>query len=174
MIRISRTGEGKIFTRIIKGLAPEKLDRIVEREAFKGLAKLVRASPKKWFGQIRSGWRITKPRIAARRLDIDPSKVTKNGTSVADIARFVDRGTANNGTGYIYPKRAKRLYIPLKRTAVVWREGLKFGKDYILAKRVKGIKARRFVDPVRRQVQKDFNDALIAYIAKLKGEVRNG
>lgn len=174
MIRISRTGEGKVFARILKGLSPEKLDRLVERESFKALAKLVKASPKKWFGQIRSGWRVTKPRPAARKLDIDPAKMTANGTSVADIARFVDQGTKTDGQGYIYPVRAKKLYIPLRRVAVVWREGLVYGKDYILLNRVKGIKARRFVSPVRRQVHKDFNDAMIAYIAKLKGEVKNG
>lgn len=174
MIRIGKTGEGKVFVRILKGLAPEKLDRVVEIQAFKTLGKLVKASPKKWFGQIRSGWRVTKIRVGARRLDIDPSKTTQNGTSVADIARFVDQGTANNGQGYIYPKRKKKLYIPLKRTAVVWREGLVFGKDYVLVNRVKGIKARRFVAPVRRQAHKEFNDAMIAYIAKLRGQVRNG
>lgn len=100
--------------------------------------------------------------------------MTKTGTSVADIAKFVDQGTANNGQGYIYPKRAKRLYIPLKRTAIVWREGLKFGKDYILAKRVRGIKGRKFVAPVRRAAQKNLNDALIALVEKLKREVKNG
>jgi hypothetical protein len=174
MIRIGRTGEGKIFERIRKGLAPEKLDRIVDRVAFKTLAQLVRASPKKWFGQIRSGWRITKPAEGSRKLDIDPSRVTASGTSVADIAKFVDQGTANNGQGYIYPKHSKRLYIPLKRTAIVWREGLRYGKDYVLARRVKGIKGRKFVAPVRREAHKNLNDALIALVQKLKGEVKNG
>lgn len=174
MIRIGRTGEGKVFERIRKGLAPAKLDRIVDRVSFQTLAQLVKASPKKWFGQIRSGWRITKPGEGQRKLDIDPSRVTKSGTSVADIAKFVDQGTANNGQGYIYPKRAKRLYIPLKRTAIVWREGLRFGKDYVLAKRVKGIKGRKFVAPVRRAAHKNLNDALIALVDKLKREVKNG
>lgn len=174
MIRIGRTGEGKVFERIRKGLAPARLDRIVDRVSFQTLAQLVKASPKKWFGQIRSGWRITKPGEGQRKLDIDPSRVTKSGTSVADIAKFVDQGTADNGQGYIYPKRAKRLYIPLKRTAIVWREGLRFGKDYVLAKRVKGIKGRKFVAPVRRAAHKNLNDALIALVDKLKREVKNG
>ena len=168
MIRIGQKGEGKIFERIVKGLQPERLDRIVDKVAFVTLAELVKASPKKWFGQIRSGWRVTKPQLGARLLNIDPARKSGNGeTSVADIAKWVDQGTANNGQGFIYPKEKKRLYIPLKRTAIVWREGLRYGVDYVMARKVRGIKGRKFVAPVRRAAHVRLNEAFLAHIKKL-------
>lgn len=175
MIRITQTGSGGQFDRLSKGLQPANLDKLVDKVAFQVLAELVKASPKKWFGQIRSGWRITTPQIGQRKLDIDPAKKTIVGTSVADIAKFVDQGTANQGSDRIYPKRSKFLYIPLKRTAVIWRPGLKFGKDYVLSLSVRGIKPRRFVSPVRLRARQLLNEALMALVEKLKnGGSKNG
>ena len=71
-----------------------------------------------------------------------------NNTS--KVMRFLEYGTKSHG-----PRTAKFLYVPLKKKAIYgWSEGLKFGKDYVLAKKVKGIPALRIVDKRRRIVEK--------------------
>lgn len=150
------------------GLTPEKIDPIVERVAFQALAGLVAASPKRWFGQIRSGWEVKKPFEGARTLDIPESKVGVGGQKVRDIARFVDQGTANNGSGFIYPVKAKRLYIPLtRRAAGGWHAGLQRGVDYVLALRVRGIKGRNFIAPERAKAFALLRSSLRTYIVSL-------
>lgn len=150
------------------GLTPEKLDPIVERVALQSLAGLVAASPKRWFGQIRSGWTIRKPAEGSREIDIPESKVGVGGQKVADIARFVDQGTANDGSGFIYPVRAKMLYIPLTRKAAAgWNPSLVRGVDYVLAPRVRGIKARRFIAPQREKAFERLRTGLRNYIVGL-------
>jgi hypothetical protein len=150
-----------------ESLTPEAIDPLVEQVSFRILASVVVASPKKWFGQIKSGWRVIKSGLGSREVLIPESARGPNGTRVVDILRFVNSGTANDGSGYIYPKKAKRLYIPLTRTAAAgWREGLRYGVDYILRARVRGIKGSRFVEDERKKAAKLF-------LAAMKQFVRN-
>jgi len=169
MNRILRSKESRRLEKLLRGTKPEVLDRIVDKAAFQTLALLVKASPKKWFGQIRSGWKVRNTGPAKRKIEIDPEKMSAGGTSVAAIAKFVDQGTANNGQGFIFPKRAKRLYIPLRRRAIIWRQGFKYGTDYVLARKVRGIKGRRFVRPVRFESRKILTGLILAHVRKLAG-----
>jgi len=135
---------------IEKALSPEGLDAVVENVAFRSLLNVVKATPKKWTGQLRREWHMTKPAVGVRVLQ-NNSKVMK----------FLEYGTANKGTGFIYPRTAKALFIPLTRKAAMqgWSPALKMQRlvkvpgggwmfqpgDYLLAKRVRGITPRFIV-----------------------------
>lgn len=154
--------------RIQQGLTPEGIDPIVEKVALKSLAGLVAASPKRWFGQIRSGWTIIKPGPGIRQITIPEKLKGPTGVSVADIARFVNFGTADNGTGFIFPKNARRLYIPLmRRAAAGWQPGFIYGSDYVLALKVRGIQGRHFIEPEQAKAQQLMRDEFTTYIRKL-------
>lgn len=149
---VNTAGAQAIMRRAQAALAPGVVDQIVDRIALQTLASVVRATPKKWFGQVRRSWQIKKPHLGFR--------IVQNENP---IMRFLEHGTANKGTGYIYPKRAKALFIPLtrkaatapksggKRAFLTVRSGvsksktLVYGVDYVLAKRVRGIKPRYIV-----------------------------
>lgn len=73
--------------------------------------------------------------------------------STNKVALFLEDGTKAHG-----PVNAKYLYIPLRPNAAVWRRGLVRGKDFILTKRVKGIKARKYLKPVSNVIAKKLVD----------------
>ena len=61
--------------------------------------------------------------------------------------RFLESGTAGGGSGFIYPVTARALYIPLVRKAMYgYKPGLRFGVDFILAARVRGIAPRKIAE----------------------------
>lgn len=170
MIRLTAKGEPakRRMARLAEALTPENLDHVVELAAHKTHASLVLASPKKWFGQIRSGWTMTKPHAGMRELDIPQQLTTANGVPIRQIAIWVDQGTANKGTGWIYPVRAKALYIPLtKKAAIGWSPELIRGKDYVLRTRVRGIKPRYFVAPQRKKGQELLRAGLKTYVERV-------
>lgn len=175
MIRLKAETEAakRMLEKLSEGLTAANLDPIADRVMLKTLAKMVAASPKKWFGQIRSGWTITKPRPGARVLDIPLSKTTSKGTPIRQIASWIDQGTANKGQGWIYPTTAKKLYIPLKKAAADgWNPGLRYGKDYILVPRVRGIRPRYFIAPVRAESFTLFRAEAVKFVRKLMRQKR--
>jgi len=110
-------------------------DQPVEIAAWKAEAALVELTPKKWTGMTRKSWSVKKV-TAGSRLIFNSSKVML----------FLEGGTGQSTGGYIYPRNARLLYIPLNvRASYGWQKGFVFGKDYVLAKRVKGIQARNIV-----------------------------
>lgn len=155
------------LNKIVAGLDPKKVQRIVERRAAIGISELAKASPRRYFGQLQGGWRMGKAKEGVL-IHIPPNLRGPTGQKVADILLWVNNGTANDGQGYIYPKTKKFLYIPLNRSAALgWREGLERGRDYVLAPRVKGIKGRHFVEPVRDKIRADLKEDLKDYIRQL-------
>jgi len=121
--------------KLAQGMSPAAVDHVVERASLETFAALVRKTPKKWFGQVRRGWVIQKPSLGVRIV-----------VNLHKVMLWLEEGTANAGTGWIYPKVAKALYIPLKRKAAKgWTPDLVYGEDYILRKRVKGIVPRKIV-----------------------------
>lgn len=122
-----------------KHLTPEATDHIIQRVAHMAHARLTRRTPKGFTGQTRRSWQVFK-REASGYLVTNRSKVMK----------FLEDGTVAHG-----PKTAKALYIPLNRKAAIggWNESLVFGIDYILRKRVKGIKAMKIVERSSKGIQ---------------------
>lgn len=169
--------------KIAAGLNLDAIDKVVDVAAHQTQASLIRKTPKKWFGQVRRGWFVSK---------IGPGqRVVANSNK---IMLFLEEGTKAHGPLQIQgPRRPGErlgraaLFIPLTRKAVnatagiygvgtvdqfttqgetYWetrralfqrtetvRRGRRtvgsrafvFGIDYVLAKRVKGIKAMHIV-----------------------------
>jgi hypothetical protein len=78
---------------------------------------------------------------------------TENGAIIARVGTnveyglYIHEGTANKGTGYIYPKNARLLRFPIVNKSGSGRRRYKGGatQQYAYAKRVKGIKPRPFL-----------------------------
>lgn len=119
-----------------KGLSPGTVDDAAGRAAARVVAGLVRDTPKKWTGNLRRAWQIHKVRNGVRLIRND-----------SFIMSFIERGTANGGTGYIFPKVKKFLFIPLTRFAAMngWTPNLRYGVSYILRRFVRGIRPRWIV-----------------------------
>lgn len=114
--------------RLTAALQPVALDRVVDRVALQTLTSVVTATPKRWFGQVRRSWQMQKPAIGVRRIQNDNK-----------IMLWLEEGTKDHGTN----PPGRMLYIPLTRAASFgYKPGMKFGVDFILKKRVKGIQAR--------------------------------
>lgn len=152
---------------ISDGLDPKRVQAIVERRAAIGIGQLAKASPRRYFGQLQGGWRAEKQRQGVL-IHVPPNLRGPTGKRVADILLWVNNGTADNGNGYIYPTRAKFLYLPLNRNAALgWRPGLVRGTDYVLRTRVRGIRGRHFVEPVRDRIRADLKEDLKDYVRQL-------
>lgn len=137
-----------------RAMTPEAIDPMIEFVAAQTFAHVVEATPKKWFGSVRAAWQLEKPAVG-ERLVINRNKVM----------RFLEDGTANGGTGFIYPQVKKVLYIPLTRAAAGgWHEGLKNGVDYILRPKVKGIAPRKIVEAERLLVEERLKVATLAHL----------
>lgn len=112
---------------------------VIRRQMMITKKNLVEKTPKRWTGQTRRSWQTI---------------MIPNGVAVTNISKvmvFLEKGTQAHG-----PRRAKFLYIPLNRKAAIggWNPSLKRGKDYRLAKRVKGIVAMNIVGRERLLAQR--------------------
>jgi hypothetical protein len=72
--------------------------------------------------------------------------VARVGTNVY-YGLYIHEGTANKGTGYIYPKNSRLLKFPVINNSGKGNRRYKGGatQQYAYAKRVKGIKPRPFL-----------------------------
>jgi hypothetical protein len=131
---------------------PDRVDRLVGKLASESRRNVVRATPKKWTGQTRRGWVMYK---------LGQSHyVVKNDNPVM---RFLEYGTKAHG-----PVTANRLFIPLRRVAFnAYLTGnfskIKYGRDYVLAKRVRGIRAKH----IARDEQREANKLLVSRIDRM-------
>ena len=159
-----------ILAKLEAGLRPEVIDVIIERVALKTFTQVVENTPKKWFGQLRRAWTIRKPGIGARVV-VNTSKMmrwiedgTKDHGPVRAKALFIPltkrammaymTGTKLNVATDIQTRKPLEALVfgkgRMKRRILVRRGkgtsvSLKYGVDYILVKRVRGIQARRIV-----------------------------
>lgn len=147
-------GVRQLADRLRAGLTPQAINHVVEGVAFRTLAHVVEKTPKKWFGHLRQAWQVKKVRDAVYSI--------RNGSVVMT---FLELGTANQGTGYIYPTQKRVLYIPLNRNAAMgWKPSLKRGVDYILRVRVKGIRPRYIVRDARAKAGEDLKASASAHV----------
>lgn len=167
MIRVS-TNVREVTRRlqaIRAALTPARQDSILKKVAFVWHARMVLRTPKRWTGATRRAWRVV-PHAAGGRTGY---RVHNDSA----VMRFLERGTRAHG-----PVRAKRLFIPLTRRAaqagprgvmranrqvslnyalgVSTRQAPAFrlGRDYLLVKRVKGVKAMRIVERALPQMRR--------------------
>lgn len=191
-VKITTTGGPRAQARLIRlrqAMSPANYDPVVDRAAWVTHARLVKETPKRWFGQVRRGWIVAKPGLGSR-LVINRNK----------IMLFLEEGTRDHGPKEIYgplrpgqPRRKKAMFIPLTRRAANATQGifgvgsteqvtrhtqgaatiskvraifqrtqsvrkgrtkvssraLIFGQDYVLAARVRGIRAMHIVQQER-------------------------
>jgi hypothetical protein len=150
-IRVQDDQAKALIKNLKKALSPEETDPVIQGISFRTLSRLVRDTPKGFTGQTRKNWEVTK--LGGRK-----GYAVHNDNKVM---LYLEVGTKAHG-----PKTAKFLYIPLKAGAMIWRPNLKFGRDYVLAKRVKGIKAKRIVERERPRTRDDSLTAMKAHLRK--------
>ena len=109
---------------VCEKISIEKLKEVLKKVVEQSTDNLREKTPVKWTGNVKASW-VTEELKDGFRI--------KN-TNVVMI--YLEKGTKAHG-----PVTAKRLYIPLKPEAVQWSKGLKFAEDFVLAKRVRGIRA---------------------------------
>lgn len=131
----------ELLERLQLKITPEAVSAVVERVAWRTHAALIEATPVKYTGQTRKSWQVN----STGPMDWEVTNPSK-------IMLYLEEGTKDHG-----PVTAKFLYVPLTRDASLggWRQGMVFGTDYVLAKRVKGITARHIVE-LQRPVSKDW------------------
>lgn len=149
---------------IAKALTPEAQARVLQKVAWVWQSRFVLRTPKRWTGSTRQGWTVVQ---------------VQNGYRVVNrmkVMAWLERGTRAHG-----PKKAKRLFIPLTKRAanagprVVVAElqaaarqnrRPKFiiGRDFIFAKRVKGIKGMWIVRDAAPFMRSTVNLALRQFL----------
>lgn len=106
-------------------LTPQKMAQITSRAAHETKRSLMKKTPVRFTGKTAKSWQVRKT---------GNSYIIEN---TSEVMAFLERGTRAHG-----PVRARFLYIPLTfRASKGWNKSLKFGRDYVLARRVRGIKA---------------------------------
>ena len=149
--------------KIKKRLTPSGVDRVVSKVAYVTHRRLVSRTPKRWTGQTRRYWRVFRRGSAHYSV-----------TNKSKVMVYLERGTKAHG-----PKKAKRLFVPLTRKAAlagprkvmqsVSEGGKAFvpGRDFVLAKRVRGIKALRIVEKHRPFARITLKAAMRLHIRKI-------
>jgi hypothetical protein len=141
----------KEFVRKVeKNVNRDTIDKVLAGVAFTGQREFVAVMPKVT-GELARSWHTIKRGTAQYEI-----------TSNSKVALFLEEGTKAHG-----PKTAKYLYIPLRPGARVWRRGLVFGRDYVLTKRVRGIKALKYLRPVSDSLSKVMVDEFVKQLQKI-------
>lgn len=165
MIRASSSGDevNAKLRRIALAVEDGSFDQPVEIAAWRCRTELIERTPKKWTGLTRKAWQVDKPG-AGTRIVANKSKVML----------FLEEGTGNAGTptsngGYIYPKSKKFLFIPKTSTAAVggWRAGMKWGIDFVLARRVRGIQAMHIVGRFRDRAGQILREEMKNFLTRI-------
>lgn len=126
---------------------------VLEKEAKASLRRLKAATPVRWTGKTRKAWKIENA-TRARGYGYRLVNLTKE-------MAWLEKGTQAHG-----PKNKTFLYIPLTKAASKgWRPGLKPGKDYILRKWVRGIKAMKIVSKERKRAKARLKPSMREYIS---------
>lgn len=157
-IKINHRRADEMLAALKAGLTKEATMAVVMKEAAVTMGNLKRATPVRWTGQTRNAWTYKAVESAGAALVF-------NRTSKPPVMWFLERGTANGGTGRIYPKTARALYIPLRRQAALgWNPSLIRGVDYILRKWVRGIKPRWIARTEAREARARLKETINRYV----------
>lgn len=149
--------------KIRSGLTWQGIDSVTRKVAFVTHGRLIRQTPKKWTGMTRRSWRV-----------FGRGTANYSVTNKSKVMKFLEAGTRAHG-----PVRAKRLFIPLTRDAALagprkvmqasqgGNGSYVAGRDFVLARRVRGIKALRIVDKHRAFARITLKSAMRLHIRKL-------
>lgn len=135
--------------RVRKSIGPETQNKVLAATAQEGVAILKDRMPVRT-GETKNKW-----------FAIEKGRNVYSIFNTSKVALFLEEGTKAHG-----PKKAKFLYIPLRRGIKVWRKGQVYGRDYILAKWVKGIKALKYLKPASNAI---LNNMVNRFMAEMRG-----
>lgn len=146
--------------RIKEAMRPERVDVVVAGVALETWKSLVHKTPRGWTGNLAKAWYI-------ERVELGLWYVRNRSQR---ILRFIEYGTpaGSPGTGRIYPRVKKALFIPLTEAAALlgWSPSLQSGVDYLLRKSVRGIKPRKIVASELPLVRRRLKEAMKSHIRK--------
>jgi hypothetical protein len=149
--------------RLLTALNDSAFDQPVEIAGWKVYRELVQLTPKRYTGITRREWKMEKVG-PGQRLVFNNSKTML----------WLEKGTGNAGTatsrgGYIYPATKKFLFIPLNARAAIggWSPSLVRGTDYLLARRVRGIKAMHIVENFKPRAAEILKAQMKSFLEKV-------
>ena len=119
--------------------------------------RLVQETPKGYTGQTRRNWKL---------LNMSSSATSSfQVVNESKIMRFLESGTKAHGA-----RRARALFIPLNRKTALGgtSKASKFGKDFIFAKKVAGIKPMHIAKKRGRIVERQTDRMLRNIINAIK------
>jgi len=158
-----------MLARLAAELTPEKADRTIEAAAFKVQAMVIIDTKEAIMNYAkRPRWNIAKPenKWMVRKIENSRWEVV----NADKVMRFLEFGTRAHG-----PVTKKFLYIPMvRRAAGGWRKGFKWGRDFILARWVKGIRAYGIVETARRKAVDILLEEMRAFVRRAVAKAQNG
>jgi hypothetical protein len=136
-VSINMKSVNAAIKRTKRALSKASIAAEMQKIAEDTLKEVIAETPKRWTGNTKRGWQIVKYGSVGYRI-----------RNRYRAMRFLEDGTRAHG-----PKRARRMFIPLnKRAHAAGPKGVfrnprafKMGRDYVLARRVKGIKAHHIL-----------------------------
>lgn len=140
--------------RIKSRLQGQEVERTLRIVAFRSWRRLILATPSGWTNRTRRSWKVYKG--------------SRGGWLVVnayEVMRFLETGTNAHG-----PTHSRFLFIPLSSRAAHargWRPGFVFGADYVLARRVRGIRAMRIVEREKELIALDLQQSLVRLIRSM-------
>ena len=152
--KMDSKGWDKLVREVKTKVSPAEIGKILYKTASNArtdLTRKPRGRKKPGTGETAGSWRVDKL-----------GGLVYNVLSTSKVALFLEKGTKAHG-----PKFKKFLYIPLKASARVWRKGLIFGRDYILTKKVRGIKAWNYLQPQAVKSLENLRAAIIKILRKV-------
>ena len=168
MSTITLIGHDKLMSKIKKmSNARQMFDSDYRLAALLSQSQLLRTTNRD-SRKTADGWTVPK-KLGDSEYRVDNNVKTTDGKHF--IVRILDEGRAE-----VYPKKAKRLYIPLsqkgksKRTGAKIPAGLVFGVDYVLAKSAKAFKGTGFIKKAIADASRDITRRLIKTIRKNSGD----
>ena len=141
----------KTFAKLKKDL-PEHLSRELDKQA-NALRAIAKKETPKRSGETANAWAVIKGSSKLDYAIVNDSK----------IINYLDQGTKAHG-----PKTQKALYVPLTaRGRKGYSKSNKYGKDYVFAKRVKGIKAHKITDKLMSKAKASGKKVAKTVVSKL-------
>lgn len=158
-MKITISGDDDIVKKLQKvGSMKKLLDDDFSSTARSTVSGLIRKTPKKT-GNTARGWQTP--------VKVDQSEYfIRNNISTVDRAHNIVK-ILNYGRGWVYPKKAKRLYIPLNNKGASKPLGGKipngfvFGTDFILAKKAKPTIALKFVSDIIKSESENLKQKIL-------------
>lgn len=151
MINVSITGLDRLQKHIAKMAEPNKtFDEDVKNTAINSIRELVKGSQ----GQsaIKTG-QTARAWTPVVKLSDSVYMVTNDQKSEDKEHLIVN--ILNYGHKEIYPKKAKKLFIPLTNRGVARDTGIEFGKDFILADKVRATEGSKFIQKEQERASKE-------------------